>query len=110
MLRSGYDYFVRTPGSVNECNCRVCGSIMTVHRNVNEPTSWASAIAKRNTLHDSFSCPHSEAGWHDKAASICMKIDETPSSYVKKLMIKEVRDLVKKNLGTDYIYNSEEEI
>lgn len=110
MLNAGYDYFVSEPGIHSECSCRVCGSIMDVHRNVNGPTSWASAIAEKLTLHDSFSCPHSETEWHNKAAEICSEIDDISSSVIKKLMKAEVSEIIRKNLGTDFIYdNSEEE-
>ena len=62
----GYDFFISSPDSIAEMTCRVCGEVCEVERSVSGPTSWAGAMAKKNTIHDEFSCPNGDDQWQSK--------------------------------------------
>ncbi len=92
----GYDFFTTLPDSREEIKCKVCGCPCDVRRKINGPMSFAGAMAKKNTLHDEFCCPHAEVEWHEQALGIAREIEKTSSPSLKKIMGKDLKDVVKK--------------
>ena len=92
----GYDFFTALPDTVDEMVCKVCGEVCDAKRGISGPMSWAGAMAKKNTLHDSFSCPHSGTEWHEQALKIVRAIEEQSSLSVRKLMENDLVRIIKK--------------
>ena len=92
----GYDFFTALPGTVDEMVCKVCGDVCDVKRGVSGPMSWAGAMAKKNTTHDSFSCDHTDEDWHKQALKILEAIESCPSPSVRKLMKNDLVRIIKK--------------
>lgn len=90
----GYDIFYEPPGTVNRRMCQVCGTECQVKRRQIGPTSWAGALAKIETLHDYFFCPHSEQPWHAQALALVQAIESTPSKRIAALMQEDLMDLL----------------
>jgi hypothetical protein len=93
----GYDSFFEAPGNVTEHICQVCGSVCMVERNRLGPTGWAAAIAKAETLHDYFHCPHHDQPWHSQALELVQAIESTPSKRIASLMQLDLIDLLTAN-------------
>ncbi|MFZ6020902.1 MAG: hypothetical protein ACOYXO_14945 [Chloroflexota bacterium] len=96
-MMKGYDTFFEEPGTIVERICRVCGTPCLVERNKLGATSWVAAMAKRETLHDFFYCPHHEQGWHQQALKLVQAIEETPSKRLASLLQLDLIDLLKEN-------------
>ena len=96
-MRKGYDFFTPDPG-VEEMECKVCGTTCDVERDVMGPRSWAGAMAKIKTLHDSFSCPHGEEEWHKRALKLLENLEEYPSPTLKKIMLDDFNKMIKEGL------------
>lgn len=92
----GYDFFTTLPDTVDEMVCKVCGEICDVKRGVSGPMSWAGAMAKKNTVHDSFSCEYTDEDWHKQALAILKEIEKQPSPSVRKLMDNDLVRIIKK--------------
>lgn len=96
-MRTGYDIFFAEPGTVSEKHCNVCGALCEARRDVMGPTSFASAMAKRHTLHDQFACPHGGQAWHDRALALVEAIEETPSPRVADMLRLDLEDLLREH-------------
>lgn len=94
----GYNSFTTSPDSVDEMICKVCGSVCDVERGVIGPTSWAGAMAKCKTPHDSFSCPYNDEEWHSEILGIVMELDNTCSPSLRKIIQKDIDKMVRENL------------
>jgi hypothetical protein len=92
----GYDFFTALPDTVDEMVCKVCGEVCDAKRGVSGPMSWAGAMAKKNTPHDSFSCPHSDAEWHEQALKIVRAIEDCHSPSINRMMEKDLKIIIKK--------------
>jgi len=92
----GYDFFTTKPDTIEEMVCKVCGEVCDVKRGVRGPTSYASAMAKNNPLHDSFSCPNSNEDWHKQALEILRAIEKQPSPSNRKIMENDLVRIIKK--------------
>jgi len=86
----GWDFFSPDPGKEESMNCRACGEIMDVTRNVDGPRGWASAMSGRKSLHDAFVCPHAGRGWHDQLIELLKLIRDTPSQKIADMLQEEV--------------------
>ncbi len=82
------------PGAVSAATCGVCGIACTITRNVMGPRCFASAIAKRHTLHDRITCPHSGDEWHSRAVLLQRAIAAMPSARVAAIMRMDLDELV----------------
>ena len=94
MLHSGLDSFTVDPGSKEQMYCAVCNSECDVRRDVYGPTGFASAMAKKYTLHDAFACPHADEEWHELAVRLVLAIEDMPSRRVADLMRLDLQDLL----------------
>jgi hypothetical protein len=94
MLEKGYSYFVTDPGTEDKVECRVCGTVCDVRRDVYGPTSWATALASDLKDHDAFVCPHADEDWHDQALELVHAIEDTPSKRVAELMKLDLEDIL----------------
>lgn len=90
----GYDSFFETPGTVTERFCQVCGTECLVERNKVGPTGWAAAMAKAETVHDFFYCPHKNQPWHDQAVALVQAIENTPSRRIASIIQLDLIDLL----------------
>lgn len=91
---SGISIFFRTPGAVEQMRCAACGAVCTVRRDTETYTCMASAMAKRKSRVDEFSCPHVGADWHQQAVQLVEAIAETPSRRVAALIRQDLEDLL----------------
>ena len=89
-LAKGYNVFYEIPSTVEAMNCKVCGSICGVDRNVFGPTGYLSAMSGNYTLHDSFCCHNTEKNWHDLALKLIQERENISSQSVKKLITKDL--------------------
>jgi hypothetical protein len=99
MRHKGYNSFSYPPDLVEEKGCEVCGCICDVNRGVVGPTSFAGAMAKCKTPHDSFTCPYSDEEWHISALSMSLERDEFHSPSLKKLIQSDIDDIVFNNVN-----------
>jgi hypothetical protein len=74
-------------------NCLVCGAVMDVERNVNGPTGMAEAMGGGKHLHDAFSCPNAQEGWHRQALMLRKEAQETASARLKRSLLAEADDI-----------------
>ena len=93
-MHKGLDSFTVDPGSKDTMHCVGCHSECEVTRDVYGPTGYASAMAKKYALHDAFTCPHTEEGWHELAVRLVMAIEDMPSRRVADLMRLDLQDLL----------------
>ena len=98
-MEHGFDIFFEEPGTVKKRRCRVCGTKCEVRRNVYGPTSFASALAKKYTYHDEFSCPHGEKEWHIVATELVSAIYVIPVRYMIRLIRQGLKDLLMSKLS-----------
>ena len=100
-MHKGYDYFIPNSDTVSEMECKVCGTVCDVERGVVGPRSYAAAMAKAYVKHDSFTCPHSEEDWHEKALALLQDIEECNSPSIKKIMEDDLKEMVKEGLENE---------
>jgi hypothetical protein len=91
------EVFFCDPGTVETMVCPICGTTCHVKRNVRTPTSWASAMAKKYSVKDVFTCPNAETPWHDAALAITKEISNTSSKRLANLLQQDLDDLVREN-------------
>lgn len=94
--RGGYTCFTPDPGKWKTAKCKVCGSECDVKRNVLGPRSWVGAMAKIETLHDLFTCPHTGEKWHIQAYELLISIENNPSERYKEMVQSELDELLEK--------------
>ncbi len=99
MCKTGYDCFFTIIGRETEIKCKVCGTICIVSRDVFGPTSWASAMGKKNSKHDRFQCPHIDKEWHKKALHLIEEIEKCPSKRVANIMRIDLLDIINNNIS-----------
>lgn len=99
MGTKGYDSFFTKPFEKPGMTCRVCGSQCDSRRSVRGPTSFGEAMSGVRTLHDSYSCPHSEEPWHMRALELAMAIHDSPSPSLQEVMKKDLQQLVAAHLS-----------
>lgn len=93
-MLKGYDFFTARPGCVDKMICKVCGEICEVERSVFGPTSWASAMAKKNTTHDEFCCYDVNEEWHKYALELVQDIEKCHSPTLKKIMNDDLNKII----------------
>jgi len=96
-MRLQYERFYRDPGTTQKMNCRVCGTICVVERDVYGPANFGMAMAKVKDLYDVFTCPHTSKEWHEKALALVIEIERSPSNRIIELMTLDLEDLLKEN-------------
>lgn len=89
-----YNSFNREPGTVDEINCEVCGSICDVKRGEVGPTSWAGAMAGSKTPHDLFTCPYNDEQWHWEALAMMQELNDTSSPSLRAIIEQDIEDAV----------------
>ena len=97
----GYDSFFETPGTVTERFCQVCNTKCLSEHNKIGPTGWVAAMAKSETAHDFFYCPHINQPWHQQALALVQAIEDSPSKRIASLMELDLIDLLTDN-GCDF--------
>lgn len=86
------------PGSAPDERCGVCGMECVVERNIDGPTSWASAMTGHHRLHNVFRCPHYGSEWHKLAYRLTKECAATASKRLRVLIELDLDDLVAENL------------
>ena len=92
---AGGEIYTPSPGICNEAYCGICNNKMKVTRDVDGPTSWAEAMAKRSHLHDFFSCPHRNEDWHVQVKHLKEQIKKTASKLISEMLTQEVEQILK---------------
>tara|TARA_Y100000034_G_scaffold124892_1_gene173677 strand:+ start:292 stop:621 length:330 start_codon:yes stop_codon:yes gene_type:complete len=92
--RAGWDSFTPAPGEEEKMSCRVCGEDMEVNRNVNGPTGYVEAMAKRGHPHDHFFCKNSGEDWHNQVLRIRQSAEENPSKLIAHMMSVEANEII----------------
>lgn len=88
------------PDTVETAECGICGTSMSVRRNVLGPTSSAEAMAGKKHRHDHFICPHVNEGWHQKIYRLKIEVHRAEMSHasnvdeIKKTAEKKIRELL----------------
>lgn len=85
------------PGVVETAECGVCGRQMNVERNVLGATSWAESMGHGKHLHDRFTCPNIKEDWHEKIVNLKVEAYTTESDKIKKILEKEIIELLEAN-------------
>ena len=98
MAEKGYDFFIASPGEMDEMKCKVCNSTCIVSRDQLGPTSFASALANQEALHDEFKCPNADKMWHQAALELIKAIEATPSKRIANLMQLDLDDILDTNI------------
>jgi hypothetical protein len=80
MMESGYGCWFFPPQAVRQFTCTVCGSVCEVFRNVDGPTSWAEAMARRHHVHDRSVCPRVDEPCHQDAIGFLKWIQGLPET------------------------------
>lgn len=96
----GYDCAFPDPGAYEKMDCVVCGADMNVTRNVNGPRSMVESMGGSKTLHDKFTCPHTDEDWHKQALNIHRKAEETPSKKIEEILLAEKAEIVASKKAT----------
>jgi hypothetical protein len=91
-------WYWRTPGTVENIHCDVCGAVCDVRRDVDTYTCMAAAMAKKSVRADVFTCPRQEESWHKQAVQLVDAIAETPSRRIAALMKLDLDDLLAAHL------------
>ena len=94
MTTIGEGYRWAEPGELATASCHHCGATCHIKRNVNGPTSWVQAVAKRKILHDAICCPHEGSDWHDQLVRLNRAIAQCVSPRVRALMEQDRDDLL----------------
>ena len=99
MLTKHLDLFVSPPGEYEVVYCRVCGCVCRTSRAVHGPTSWASAMARKHAVHDTFACPHAPRAWHQQAKKLVVERDQTSSPRLRQVIQQDLDDLLTLNVS-----------
>lgn len=86
--------FTPDPGTVELAQCGICDTRMIVERNILGPTSWAEMMSRHEHLHDSFTCPHLQSRWHQKAVALLWEARNTHSELLRAIIISEAEKIV----------------
>ena len=106
-VHTGLDFISTTPGLLKEWFCVVCGTQAKEERNVVGPASWAGAMAKVHTLHDIFTCPHSQEDWHRQMRALRQEQKKTASHCLRSILEEEIAEIWQRKEPT--LKNWEEE-
>lgn len=99
MINKGYNSFSTELNAVDEMKCKVCDCLCDVNRGVVGPTSFAMAMAKSKTPHDSFTCPYSDDDWHILALNMSLERDESYSPALKRIIQSDIDSIVFSNVN-----------
>ncbi len=84
------DCFSRNPGKIESMDCKVCGSVCDVKRNVYGCCGWGSEAV----LHDQFTCPHADKKWHIQVRMLKSKAKQTPSRRIEEILLDEAETIL----------------
>jgi len=94
MYHKNWDSFHCKPGTVISMQCRVCGSDMNVKRDVEGPASFTGALGGFKHIHDHFTCPNSEEGWHEQIIKLKLWIEQCPSKLLADIVEGEIKQII----------------
>ena len=83
------------PGTIAEAHCALCGTPCIIRRDRVGPTSFATAMARRHTRHDSIVCPHYDASWHRQAQALRDEASRTASPSLRALLLADLDALLR---------------
>lgn len=101
MPHPGADIIFTAPGTHERHDCLVCGSPMRVERSVTGPTSFATALAGKKTVHDRFTCPYVQEEWHVMAYELARSIPLERSPTLAAVRQLDLDRLLASNLPTN---------
>jgi len=98
MPHLGADIIYTEPGTHDYQACLVCGTPMQVQRSATGPTSFASALAGKQALHDRWTCPHMKEEWHTMAYELARSIPLERSPTLAAIRRLDLDRLLASNL------------
>ncbi len=95
VLGDTQDRYTPDPGKIEgPVRCGVCKTEMSVRRNVNGPRGFVQAMSSGKSLHDVFSCPHSDEEWHRQVVALRREATKTASKRHGDALQQEAEDIL----------------
>ena len=94
-MRSGLEIIFTSPGAYRSMYCPLCMSKMNVTRQ-NGATTFTEAMARRQHIHDAWTCPHVKEDWHVQILKIHEDMEKTSSPSLINIMKKDIAKIIKK--------------
>lgn len=94
MHHQGVNCFETRPGTVENANCKACGCLMEVERNLPAIGGFAAAMGGSNRIRDRFTCPNSNNKWHHQAVSLVLEQSKTKSAKLTALLQEEINEIL----------------
>jgi len=91
--------------NIKEAYCGICNTKMKVTRGEYGPRTMVGAMAGIKDSYDLFICPHRAKDWHSQAKAIVKLGRDTPSKSLEKMLLKEVKQLVKTKKATKVVHD-----
>ena len=82
-------WFITEPKSDETRYCVLCGSRRVAERNLNGPTCWAMAMARKTRLHDKHECPYRKHRLHILAVNHRELASTLPEGALRALAVKD---------------------
>ena len=76
-------------------NCDVCGTRMTVRRNVLGATGFDEAMSGHKHRHDVFTCPHLKTAWHEHVVAVIEEGRQFKSLRLRAILQKEIETVLR---------------
>lgn len=94
------DTYMPDPGTRDQVECGVCGTVMDVKRDLDGPTSFTMAIGKSKRKHDFFWCPHREDAWHEQVVQLRQFMKSCPSAFLSEVVQREIDQILETKTPT----------
>lgn len=103
LLQGTASVYMAEPDTVDVALCAVCKSHMSVIRNVEGPTGWAMAMARKTKKHDLFTCPFRNDVWHVQVTALMEEAVQTPSKKIETILMEEAESILANRRATKQI-------
>lgn len=100
MPESGKDVIFTSVGQRQEIKCPICNELMDYSPNIMGVTCFAEAMGGRKHEHDEYRCKYAELEWHIQIKMLQRCAQDTPSSKLAAIYLKESLDILKTRKAT----------
>lgn len=97
VLWQGYDVKIFTENAPDHVFCSVCSKEMIKKESIG-PVNFATAMAKKDIKHTTFTCPNAGLDWHVKVVKLMMEMNQTTSTRVAAILYDEISSILNENL------------